>query len=142
MTPEQYLLDTNILIELFSKKEATIQHAGRLRKKGILAVSLLSVSEILVGWSNKDSAVYLPALYALFETVNINREIIEQAARWRREYLEHGITLALVDTLIAATAYHANMSVWTRNIDHFPMPEIRLYRGDLVALTSLDETNL
>jgi predicted nucleic acid-binding protein len=133
MNNEMFLLDTNIVIEFFSKKEDTVKHIGKLDKSSKLFVSVLTVSEIRMGWSEKDAAVFLPALYSLFKTIGISNEVAELAGKWRREYRERGITLSLVDTLIAATGYVNDMSVWTRNVNHYPMPELKLHRGDVTV---------
>ncbi len=127
MTPGPYLLDTNILIEFFSRKQATVELLPLLRKQGTLCTSLLSVAEIRMGWSDKDATVYLPLLYDLFQVLNLSPGIAEQAGRWRREYRERGITLSLADTLIAATAHAHDYCFVTRNNKHFPMPELRLF---------------
>jgi len=128
MTPGPYLLDTNILIEFFSRKQETVEQLVALKKQANLFTSLLSVAEIRMGWSDKDAHVYLPLLYDLFALQNLSPTIVEQAGAWRREYRESGITLSMVDTLIAATAYCNDLCVVTRNTRHFPMPEVRLFR--------------
>jgi predicted nucleic acid-binding protein len=127
MMPGPYLLDTNILIELFSKKDATVRLLSQLKKSGALCTSLLSVAEIRMGWNDKDAQYYLPLLYDLCETPGITKAIVEQGGQWRRMYREQGITLSTVDTLIAATAYCQNLCLVTRNTKHFLMPELRLY---------------
>lgn len=127
MTTGPYLVDTNILIELFSKKQETVDLLITLKKHGTLFTSLLSVAEIRMGWSDRDARIYLPLVYDLFGLQNISRDISEQAGSWRREYRERGVTLSMVDTLIAATAYCNDLCVVTRNTKHFPMPEARLF---------------
>jgi len=127
MTPGPYLLDTNILIEFFSHNAETVALLPKLKKHGALFTSLLSVAEIRMGWSDKDANVYLPLLYDLFPIQPLSREIAEQAGKWRRDYREKGVTLSLVDTLIAAIAYHHNLCLISRNTKHFPQPELRLF---------------
>jgi predicted nucleic acid-binding protein len=51
----------------------------------------------------------------------------ELAGKFKKDYSEKGITLGLDDMLIAATAITSNYTFVTRNISHFPMPEIDLY---------------
>ena len=127
MSTTAYLLDTNILIEFFTKKPQTVALLPILKKNGRLTTSLLSVAEIRMGWNDRDAKVFLPLLYDLFETQGLTREIVEQAGVWRMEYKEQGITLSSMDTLIAATAYCMNMCVVSRNVKHFPMPELQLF---------------
>jgi predicted nucleic acid-binding protein len=127
MTPGPYLLDTNILIEFFSHKAETVALLPKLKKHGSLFTSLLSVAEIRMGWSDTDARVYLPLLYDLFPLQPLTREIAEQAGKWRRDYREKGITLSLVDTVIAAIAYHNNLCLISRNTKHFPQSELHLF---------------
>jgi predicted nucleic acid-binding protein len=127
MTPGPYLLDTNILIEFFSHKDATVALLPTLKKQGTLFTSLLSVAEIRMGWSDKDAAIFLPLLYDLFPLQPLSKEIAEQAGSWRRMYREKGVTLSTVDTLIAATTYRHKLCLVTRNNKHFPMPELPRY---------------
>jgi len=133
MTRDRYLLDTNILIEFFTKQEATVALVANLSKHGIVATSLLSVAEIRMGWNENDTALFLPALYNLFDPLGISKDIAELAGAWRREYRERGVTLSLTDTLIAATARQSDMSLVTRNRKHFPMPELHLYHEEPAA---------
>lgn len=126
MTSGPYLLDTNVLIEFFSRKPETVNLLPILKKHGLLYISPLSIAEIRMGWSSKDATVYLPLLYDLFAVLSLSTTMAEQAGAWRREYREHGITLSLADTLIAATALETNACLVTRNTKHFPMPELRL----------------
>jgi predicted nucleic acid-binding protein len=130
MTRGPYLLDINVLIELFSKKQETVELLVALKKHGLLVTSLMSVAEIRRGWSDKDARVYLPLLYDLFGLLNLSHDIAQQAGAWRREYRENGITLSMVDTLIAATAYCNDLCIVTRNTRQFPMPEVRLFRQE------------
>ena len=135
MSSITYLLDTNILIEFFAKKETTLALLPTLKKTGTLATSLLSVAEIRMGWSGKDADVYLPLLYDLFDTHGITKAIAQQAGEWRREYKEQGITLSSIDTLIAATAYCGQMCLVTRNVKHFPMPQLQVYRDAVMDVS-------
>lgn len=128
-----YLLDTNILIEFFSRKQTTVDLLPTLKKHGTLYTSLLSLSEIRMGWSSRDAELYLPLLYVLFVLQTISKEIAEQAGVWRREYREQGLTLSTVDTLIAATAYCNDLCIVTRNTKHFPMSQLRLLDDTVIT---------
>jgi predicted nucleic acid-binding protein len=53
--------------------------------------------------------------------------LARRAGRWRHDYAQQGITLALADTLIAATAIEYGLVLLTSNRKHFPMPELQLH---------------
>jgi predicted nucleic acid-binding protein len=50
-----------------------------------------------------------------------------QAGRWRHDYARRGVTLALPDLLIAATAVEYGLTLITDNRKHFLMPELSFY---------------
>ena len=56
-----------------------------------------------------------------------SRGIARRAGRLRFEYARQGITLALADTLIAATVLEHDLTLITDNRKHFPMPELALH---------------
>ena len=68
-------------------------------------------------------------LYALFPVKPITIDEAESAGKFKKDYSQKGITLGLDDMLIAATAVQSNYTFVTRNVSHFPMPEIDLYEG-------------
>ena len=122
-----YLLDSDILMDFFKKKEEAVDLITKLIDKGNLFTSILSVAELRAGWSKKQAEFFLQRFYNLVEIKNITKEIAELAGKFRWEYKERDITLPTIDTLIAATAITEDCQLVTRNKKDFPMPQLKLY---------------
>lgn len=123
-----YLFDSDILMDFFKKKEYAIQLIKDLtNKKSKLVISALSVAELRSGWTKEQAEHLLPKLYDLAEVFMVDKAIAELAGQFRQEYKIRGITLPVVDTLIAATAILERCQLVTRNKKDYPMPEVKLY---------------
>lgn len=122
-----YLLDSDILMDFFKKKEEAVDLITKLVEKGKLATSILSVTELRAGWSKEQAKFFLQRFYKLVEIKNITKEIAELAGELRWEYKSHGISLPTIDTLIAATAIVEDYQLVTRNKKDFPIPQLKLY---------------
>lgn len=122
-----YLLDSDILIDFFKKREEAVDLISKLDKEGSLTSSILSVAELRAGWSNKQAKFFLPRFYKFVSIKNITKEIAELAGEFRWEYKTKGISLPTIDTLIAATAIVEDCQLVTRNRKDFPMPQLKLY---------------
>ena len=123
-----YLLDTDVLIDLFQHKEPAKILIARLSEHALLAISTLTITELRSGWTGEQADFLLPRLYALCSIVPITKEIAEQAGIWRQEYKSKGQQLGTPDTVIAATAYLYDHSLVTNNAKDYPMPELKLYK--------------
>ena len=128
-----YLLDTNILIDFFKGKREAQELMIRITEDGRPAASILSISELRAGWNDEQAAQLIPKLYKLVAVQSITKEIAEYAGKVKRAYKEKGTQLALVDTLIAATAIINDYQLVTRNTKDFPMPELKLYTLEKAA---------
>ena len=72
-----YLLDSDILMDFFKKKEEAVDLITKLIDKGNLFTSILSVAELRAGWSKKQAEFFLQRFYNLVEIKNITKEIAE-----------------------------------------------------------------
>lgn len=124
----EYLLDSDVLMDFFKKKKEAVNLISKIAKKGKLATSILSVTELRAGWSHEQSKFFLPRFYKLLIIKNITKEIAELAGEFRWKYKAKGINLPAIDTLIAATAVIENCQLVTNNKKDFPMPQLNLYR--------------
>lgn len=122
-----YLLETDILIDLFKKRPEAIELIRTLSEIGDIVTSVLTIAELRAGWDKKEASIYLPKLYAIAQSIPLTQEIAEKAGVMRYEYGKKGNALPTVDTLIAATCIMNNYCLVTRNTRHYPMPEIDLF---------------
>lgn len=122
-----YLLDSDILMDFFKKKEEAIDLITKLIEKGNLSTSILTITELRAGWSKDQAKFFLQRFYKLVEIKNISIEIAELAGEFRWKYKSKGISLPTIDTLIASTAIIEDCQLVTRNKKDYPMPELKLY---------------
>lgn len=125
-----YLLDTDVLIDFFKFKEPAKGLLQHLSKRGVFALSALTITELRSGWAKEQADRLLPQLYALGTVEPVDKEIAEQAGTWRQEYKGRGVQLSTPDTVIAATAYLKDCCLVTKNTRDYPMPELQLYDGE------------
>lgn len=108
------VVDTDILIDLANKDRiatARIQEEA-LRTK--LAVSTITVMELLVGCRNKQELTATNRFLSKFQIVELNASISHKARQLLETYyLSHG--LLIPDALIAATAIENQLSLLTKN---------------------------
>jgi predicted nucleic acid-binding protein len=122
-----YLVDTNILIRFFQKRQQAIDLLVTLKANGVLAISVLTFAEVRTGWTEEQAARLLPLLYKMVKVEPVTAEIAELSGRLRHKYRTQGKQLATVDIVIAATAIIANYSLVTYDKDFYPVKEIQFY---------------
>lgn len=120
------LLDSDILIDFFKKRELVSNQVNSFLQEGPVVTSALSVAELRMGWSDEDAAFYLPRFYKLFRIEPVTTEIAEVAGKLRRDSQRAGRTLPTIDTLIAATALHLDATLISNNVKDFPIPSLKL----------------
>lgn len=124
---KQFLLDSDILMDFFKKRDYAVSILDKLYKEGILTASLLTVTELRAGWNDTQAEYLLPRLYKLVVIKNIHLKTAELAGKFRWEYKAKGISLPTVDSLIAATAVLEKCQLITRNKKDYPMKELKFY---------------
>jgi predicted nucleic acid-binding protein len=119
------LIDTCLFIEHFRGNTAVSmflsQHAGSMH------VSAITDMELAQGVRNKQELqTYYKLLKVLkIELIEINEPISTLAREWVRQYgLSHNLNLA--DALIAATAKHSQLTLYTNNIRDFQFLDVKL----------------
>lgn len=123
-----YLLDTNILIALFSKY--TAKHArvflSKLKKNAIFHVCGLVLSEFYQGIDKKD-AEYYSALLEDFPYLPSSRRIYEKAGLTAYRLRKKGKTIPLGDCIIAETAklYGATVITLDKHFIGFPGVKVK-----------------
>jgi len=56
----------------------------------------------------------------------VTKEIAKLAGELRRNYVKKGKTLAVTDVIIAATAITYALTLITKNVEHYPFPELEI----------------
>ena len=125
----KYLIDSDVLIDYFKGKASVRPLVERLLETDdVVAISVLSITELRTGWTEEQAAYLLPRLAKLFTIEAVVPEIATQAGGWRHRYMKQGQPLGTVDTIIAATAFCKQYCLVTNNTKDYPMPEVQLYK--------------
>jgi len=122
MVNKGFLLDTTALIDFF-RGEKIVTMVSELANKLPLAVSPVTIAEIYSGIRNAEIERVEEFLSSLI-LYPIDGIISRRAGLYQKDYRQKGITLGLADCLIAATAVKHGLILVTKNVRHFPMPEV------------------
>ncbi len=111
------LCDTNIIIELLKGRQPVLSH---LRAIGLanLSISAVAKAEVIYGALNKSDLAFILKGLTPLRVHHINVTISEWAVALMQQ---HGLSnrLALPDALIAATAPHHGIPLYTLNKKDF-----------------------
>lgn len=120
------LCDTNVVLEFFKGNEVVVAQFREIQRKNI-RISVVTSMEITFGSLNKPELNRLRKSLDRMETLQITPEISESAYELMHQYsLSHNLDLA--DSLIAATAIHYGIEVFTHNLKHFRyIEDLELY---------------
>lgn len=127
------LIDSDVLIDYVRGIPATITHLQQLQASGaILCTCDVVIAEVEAGLNPVQSA---SARQLVDELVLLGRGAVaaRMAGRWRYDYARKGVGLSTPDTLIAATAVSHAASLLTRNLSHYPMPELSVLAGPSIS---------
>ncbi|MGH2561457.1 MAG: type II toxin-antitoxin system VapC family toxin [Thermomicrobiales bacterium] len=129
-----YLIDTDWLVDFLKGRPAAVRLLGRLAPDG-LAISLVTFGEIYEGIRyGQDRAADEMALAAALEWIPIHGldvEIMRRFAEIRGDLRNRRQLIGDFDTLIAATALHHDLTIVSRNRDHYKrVPSLRLLPED------------
>ncbi|MBI2267224.1 MAG: type II toxin-antitoxin system VapC family toxin [Armatimonadetes bacterium] len=122
-----HLLDTDVLIWFLRGRKETRAVFQEIEAGGIPLCSALSVLEIMFGVREKEEKVTRYLLRSL-RVVPVGEKEAEKAASLMRDYRKGGITLDLVDAVIAATCLLHDLVLVTYNRSHYPMPPLKLFK--------------
>jgi len=120
----RYLLDSDIIIDILRNDIYVINCVKKLKiKNSNFFYSPVSKAEIFAG-AFKDETDKINLFFNQFTCIQVTDIIGEKAGLFLNQYRKsHNIGLG--DALIAATAFYYNLYLLTRNIKHYPMPEVR-----------------
>jgi len=122
----KFLIDTDVMIWHLRGKKETKDLLKSLQKAGVPMCSPISIIEVQVGVKPGEEEFTNEFLESL-NVCNMNREIANKAAEYLTAYREKGITLQILDAIIAATCVVRDLILVTYHDRHYPMPEIRVY---------------
>lgn len=122
----KYLLDSSVLIDYFGGRP----EVGRLIEDLVgaghsLGVCGVGVGEFFSGLFPRDERrgdVFIDGL----DFYPITWMSAKEAGRYRFHFARLGITLSMMDCLIAATAVQEGATLITRNVRHFPQEGLRV----------------
>lgn len=123
MASKGFLLDTTVLIDFFRGHKEVVCLLEKLVEEAPLACCPVTVAEIFSGVRPEELSRIEELLEAL-QYCAIQYKTARRAGLYRREYQIRGITLSVSDTLIAAVAVENSLTLVTKNVQHFPMPEL------------------
>ena len=119
------LLDTPILIGMLQGTESSDRFL-RMRARGEVPVTTaLNAAEIFHGINTVDHG-RARLLFGGVRVVPIGLEDAERASLWRNEFATRGISLSLVDCMIAAVAVNLNIRLATSTPELFPMDSLEI----------------
>ncbi|MEI6707178.1 MAG: type II toxin-antitoxin system VapC family toxin [Methylococcales bacterium] len=124
------LCDTNILIEFYKANPVviqTLQHIGSAR----IAVSVITKAELFYGARDKQELAKIERHLSICRCYGLNDSISTDFIKLMKRYsLSHKASIP--DMLIAATAIHHELELYTLNTKDFKfIPELNLYPNKL-----------
>ena len=121
------LCDTNILIEIYRKNADIISEVNGIMQNQPIVISDVTRAEMLVGARNKFEMQILIRELGQLKILPIQPEISTYSIQLLAQYyLSHDLDFH--DALIAATAIHYDLELYTLNIrDFIFIPNLNLY---------------
>lgn len=122
----EYLLDTTTIIDhLRGDREVSAYLEAIGRRGDIAGCCCINIIEVYSGMMEKEAEKtdrFINSLYYY----EVNREVSKAAGKLRQKYLKKGITLATTDVIIGAAALTYGLILITKNIKHYPFPELEI----------------
>jgi len=122
----KYLLDTTIIIDHLRGNKKVNSRLEKIGQRGDIAgCCCVNIAETYAGMREKEKEKtdrFIESLY-YFE---VTKEIARLAGELRQKYVKRGKTLAATDVIIAATAITYGLTLLTKNVKHYPFPELEI----------------
>jgi predicted nucleic acid-binding protein len=120
-----FLLDSDVVIWHLRGRATVVELVLALARRGRIGLSAITRAEVLLGMREPERALTLRFLDSC-ETLPVLAATADRAGEIFRGFRSQGITLALPDALIGATALLASIPLYTCNPRHYPMPDLDL----------------
>jgi predicted nucleic acid-binding protein len=112
------VVDTDILIDAARRVDEAVACLADIEQHSVLAVSVITQMELLVGCRNKAEQQKTERFLERFHKLKLTDQISDAAVSLLRQYrLRHGLTIP--DALIAATAITLNQPFISKNQRHY-----------------------
>jgi predicted nucleic acid-binding protein len=119
------LLDSDVVVWHLRGNAAVVELVLALARRGRIGLSAVTRAEVLLGMREPERKLTLLFLDSC-ETLPVTAATADRAGEIFREFRSQGITLALPDLLIGATALLSSIPLYTCNPRHYPMPDLGL----------------
>lgn len=121
------IIDTNIFIDhLKGKVEARDWLKHLIEEDARIFCSVITKIELLSGMlpgENKQLEIFL----SFIDKLEVSDEIADIAGGYMNEYRK-SYDINMADAIIAATARHADITLYTLNKEHYPMEDINVVK--------------
>ena len=108
------IVDTDILIDVAKNIADAVECLADIEQHSVLAVSVITQMELLVGCRNKAEQRHMERFLERFQVLKLTEQVSDTATNLLLQYrLRHG--LAIPDALIAATAITLNQPFISKN---------------------------
>ena len=108
------IVDTDILIDAAQNINVAVDCLARIGHQSVLAVSVITQMELIVGCRNKTEQRHTERFLQRFRVIKLSEAISDAALELLREYrLSYG--LLIPDALVAASAIALNQPFVTKN---------------------------
>ncbi|MDI6883089.1 MAG: type II toxin-antitoxin system VapC family toxin [Patescibacteria group bacterium] len=113
---KRYFVDSDILIDYLRGRPKTRDFLFKLRKKGVLIISVINLVEIYSGREIKEPEKkrIIKQFLSEFEIITLEENSAQEAGEIRRKY-----QLPFADSIIAAIALRTQSILVSRNIRHY-----------------------
>ena len=122
----EYLLDTTIIIDHLRGDKKVNSYLEKIGQRGDIAgCCCINIAEIYSGMLEKEAEKtdrFINSLYYY----EVTREISKVAGKLRQKYQKKGKTIATTDIIIGAAALIYDLILVTKNIKHYPFPELEM----------------
>jgi predicted nucleic acid-binding protein len=128
----RYLVDTDWIVEYLKGRQPSTNTLVSLRKDG-LAISLITYGEVYEGIYHghapkQNEDIFIRVLRRV-RVLPLSRQIMRRFASIRGDLRSRGQHIGDLDTLIAATALHHDLTLITHNTRHFErITDLKIYR--------------
>jgi len=114
-----YLIDTDVMIDVSRRNADAASYVDSLPDA---SVAIITAQELIVRARDKRDTAGIDSLVALYPVVHINNRIGQRAYNLLKTYAK-SYGLRTFDSLIAAAAIEAELTLVSKNRKHFAMIE-------------------